>query len=474
MKKWGVLIFFSLLLFGMSTAWGDSNSDLQAQIKALQEQVAKLEAQQNQKTYQERNAELLKDMMTEVSGSPYHPAADTGITAGYDKRFFIKSTDDQFLLEFDTRLQFRHTYLKADDCGSSNNNSSASNFELERAKLFLSGHVMNNVKYKITLDGDDDSTNNAVLIQEYEVSYGFSPDLAVRVGRYKGPFSKQEITSSGAQMMVDRSLANEVFNISRTTGVELVGDLPMSDTSLNYRLGMYNGFKDEKHKPFTDYDNNPAVGGRIVLPLLGASTKDFANESDLMMHENPVMQLGASVIYNNSTDEETFIGGDEDNYRILVRDVNGDVTSVPAYGETTMFGLDLSYKHQGVSIILEGFLQHADLNGSLVDDAMGAGVVDSYKIDNYGWYAQAGVFVVPKTFELACRVGGVCIDDGPDAMEYAGGWNWYLSGQDLKLSMDCTYIDDMLPIDESSPNLYGSANSGDSLLMVRTQLQFQF
>ena len=95
----------------------------------------------------------------------------------------------------------------------------------------------------------------------------------------------------------------------------------------------------------------------------------------------------------------------------------------------------------------------------------------AHKIELKPNNAQAGYFVVPKKLELVSRVGGVHIDNTNDSYEFAGGWNYYIYGQDLKLSMDLTYIDD-LPITSSSANFDGVQNN--SLMMLRTQLQFQF
>ena len=138
--------FAVLMMLGCSLAFGASDVELQSQIAALQQRVAELETQQSTDAYQQRNAELMQQMLQELAHQPSQ-AADTGITAGYDKRFFIKSADDQFKLEFDTLLQIRHSYLLSDD-GDKNllsdgtrapdgngADSSGSGVELERARL---------------------------------------------------------------------------------------------------------------------------------------------------------------------------------------------------------------------------------------------------------------------------------------------------------------------------------------------------
>ena len=480
MKQWIALFTVGLMLLGYTTAYGEIDNETKSQIEALQKRVAELEAQQTDQAVKTRNAELIKDMLREMNNGSAGYAADTGVTAGYDKRFFIKSADDQFMLSFDTRLQVRHTYQKYDDCGGSDlsTRTSVSNAELERAKLILSGHVLKDLKYRIQLEADDDSRDDAWL-QEYEVSYSFMPEFGLKAGRYKGAFSRQEITSSGRQMMVDRSLANEVFTISRTSGAEVFGELPVGDEmDLHYRAGVSNGFRDERRLPLVEYDNNPAVTARVVLPMLGSSPSDFLNESDLEGHDNPVMQAGVSFAYNNARNEYSPAGGDEGVFRVIVPSSDGDMYTVNAYGEISMLAADIMIKCQGLSLIGDLYYQHANLDSAELPSSLGTGpfgpiTVDGDDFDNFGWTAQAGYFIIPQTFELVSRIGGLCIDSAGSIGEYAGGWNYYISGQDLKLSMDVTYIDDIPNgFADLSSNIFGIGD--ESLLMIRTQLQFQF
>jgi len=479
----------ALLLSGSLVAFGSDNADMQQQIQALQKRIAELEVQQSSQVVQQRNAELIRQLLKE-NAADVHPAADTGVTAGYDKRFFIKSTDDQFRLEIGTGLQFRHSYLFTDDgdsrvtseglraVGDAGVDSSSNGFELERARLLLKGHVLKNLQYLLQIDLDDDSGDGGIL-KDFWVAYSFIPEFGVKAGRFKSAFGKQETTSYANQMFVDRSLANEVFNIGRGTGAEVFGDIPVMDTKANWRVSIVNGFHDERNSVLGDNDNNPAVAARLAVPMLGATTADFVNESDLEGHDNLVSQIGTSFAYGNNTTEGHIAGGMDDNYIVLVGGGDGLTNGVTAGGEITMVGLDWAMKYQGLSVNLEGFFQHADLDSS--DPSYGFANqfgwardnfgVKGYELDNYGWIAQAGYFVIPGEFELVSRVSGVCVEDSNDSYEYAGGWNYYINGQDVKLSMDVSYIDDV-PVISSPANIVGVQNN--SLLLVRTQLQFQF
>jgi len=499
MKQW-IGIALAVLLPGWATARA-GDADLQAQVAALQQRIAQLEAQQSEQAVSQRNAELVGQMVRDLAQQSHGPAADTSVTAGYDKRFFIKSTDDQFKLELDTLLQFRHTYAYANDGDrrvtkygtawqydddwnpvdrARDLGTSASAFELERARVALLGHVLKDLNYRIVLEGDDDSRKGEYLY-EYELNYSFMPELGVRLGKYKAPFGKGEMVSNARQMLVDGSLANEVFNLDRATGVELFGTLNLGDVKPEYRAMMFNKFRGDNDAPFAQNDNSPSVAARLVTPLLGATSADFENESDLEFHENPVWQLGGSFAYANDRNENHFAGGESSAYPFLGKSgVDGQADVYRLGGEATMLGADVACKYLGLSVILEGFYQHLNPDDCLTgaDDFTGfgtnrsLGVLQGDSLDNYGWYAQAGYFVVPSTLELAARVGGVCVDNATDSYEYTGGWNWYLNkSQDLKLSMDLTYID-RLPIVSSSANYDGVQNQG--LFLVRTQLQFQF
>jgi len=489
MKKLVSLAIIALLTVASPVRAADDET--QAKFDAMQQQIDQLQAQLDQQILQQKNAELMQEMVGELMRQSRQSAADTALTAGYDRQFFIKSTDNQFELEFNTQLQFRHSYALIDDGNknlsreglpsSSDNDSSASAFELERARLEMQGHVLRDVNYAITMEMDDDDENQTTLL-DYELSHSFMSELGIVVGRYKAPFSKQYNTSSGRSMLIDRSLATTVFNIGRCTGVGLFGDSSLSDTKIHYQAGLFRGLGDAGNVPFSQNDNSPAVAARLSLPLLGATPDDFINESDLMMHKNPVMQIGTGFAYSNDRAEDHFSNGSSDNYDILVRSGDGRCNIVQLGGEVTLFGADVSYKYNGFSTTIEGYYQHANLDSDKVDfednfapveafsryDMYG---IDGMEIDNYGWYAQTGQFIVPRIFELAGRVGGVCVDNTNDSYEYAAGWNWYISEQDLKLSMDITYIDD-LPMVSSSTNFDGVQNN--SLLLIRTQLQFQF
>ncbi|MCP4711441.1 MAG: hypothetical protein GY869_22705, partial [Planctomycetes bacterium] len=447
-----------------------------------------LEAKQTDQAVQQRNAELLQKMVAEMKTDSPNLSQGTGMTAGYNNGFFIKTVDDQFLLKMNGMLQFRHSFLHTDD-GSSvldaegfkvgdpyGIDPSANGFELTRPRLKFSGHMLGNVKYMVQMEFADDNNNYGALL-DYMVYYSFTPELGIKVGQFKVPFSREYNIAATKLMLADRGYANAVYEAGRSTGVELFGAFDCGDTKMHYRAGVFNGLRDAGNRPIHDNDNNPTVAARVVMPLMGATPADFAMESDLAYHENAVIQLGAGMAYANNRTEDHLAGGVQDNYVVLGK--GGDCLSngIELGGELTMFTADIAYKHQGLSLILDGYYQDSDLDSAEAAfehdfgssrDAFG---IEGDSMQNWGWNFQAGYFLVPKEFELVSRVGGICVDGTNDALEFAGGWNWYLSGQNVRIAMDVTYIDDLM-VTNSGANLHGIQNN--ALLLIRTQLQFTF
>ena len=178
----------------------------------------------------------LAELEQRGNGGAEEPVTEAPILAGWDKKdgFFIRSSDNNFLLKIGGRLQLRYTYKGRDQRGEAPSTPEESGvddsfFEIERARISFSGHVLSpNLTYNYTLDGDTDGAG--VLDTFYAfVQYAASKSwwdnnlMTIGAGIWKPHFLRQEATSSGAQQFVDRSLANEFFNVSRNLGVWLEG-----------------------------------------------------------------------------------------------------------------------------------------------------------------------------------------------------------------------------------------------------------
>ena len=486
-----IVVTCALSAPGQDQGAAEQQAELEQTIRQLQARVAELESQVRhlRNTSRQQTDELVDKLAQEIRQSDGFSSGH--VTAGYNRGFYIKSADDDFKLQFSTRLQLRHYYARTDDGNDSlatdgtptadGSDADSSGLEFERVRLYLSGHVYEKLKYKIAMSmGDDDVTDGGAgsnaRLYGYSLSYAFNPAFGLRLGRYKGAFGKHENVSSARLAMIDRSLANEIFNIGRATGLEASGRLQLAQQPLHYRLGIYNSLQGDFEEAAKDHDNSPAVATRIELPLATATLSDFKAESDLSRAPTLRQMFGFSAAFTDDRSEDNVPGGNSDSFEFLGPSiVDGRTDIFELGGRMVMLGADYSLKYRGLSFLLEGFAQYIDVNASEVSDesdfgnATRTGLAAS-SLENYGWHVQSGYMLTEK-FELLARTSGIYVDSANDSREVAAGWNWYFDQHDLMLSMDVTYIDD-LPSIASSANFDGIQNN--SLLLVRTQLQFQF
>lgn len=445
-------------------------------IAELQEQVqrpdASLEAARVDQV-RELVREVMRDSEFRESLFP-----DT-VQVGYDKGFYLRSADEQFLLKINGRLAMRYTYYNDQKRNRSvavrQRFSDRSGLEIERLRVGFSGHLWGkDLTYRIEADGDTDGQNRWET-QYAWVAYKFADELRVRVGLFKVPFGRQETGSSSRLMLVDRGLANEVFNLDRSVGVVVFGAL--LDKKLDYWVAVTNGWHDANDRfgrsdPDREMDQNPAVVVRAVWHAVGKYGK---GESDLSYHEDPAVDVGLSFAYMDDN-------GDAGNPGIVYaipdffRDGFGGFGGVDSHGTNiTQFGADAGFKWRGLAATAEYWLKIVDVSDTNLLGLAAPYFVATANDDTshqQGAQVQLGYFLIPKKLELAGRVGAVW-DIGPGSegvWEYAGGVNYYLQGHNCKLQVDVTKINE-LPIRGSSANF---VDVNDDVTMFRAQLQVKF
>lgn len=111
-------------------------------------------------------------------------------------------------------------------------------FLLRRARVTLGGRaLLPALSFKLQLGFD----RGAVTLKDGWLEYALIDDvLELRVGQWKRPFSRQQITSGFAQQFVDRAITNSAFDAGRDIGIALKNNYERSPT-FEYVLGVFNG-----------------------------------------------------------------------------------------------------------------------------------------------------------------------------------------------------------------------------------------
>jgi hypothetical protein len=106
----------------------------------------------------------------------------------------------------------------------------------------------------------------------------------VRMGHWKKPFSREELRSSSALLLVDRGRLSDQFGPSslayqeRDLGVAVLGDFYEAEIPVEYQFGIFNG---TGANTATDADSRKSFVGRIeTIPIAGLSLGANANLTD--------------------------------------------------------------------------------------------------------------------------------------------------------------------------------------------------
>ena len=152
-----------------------------ARIDALQQQVAaNAQADMNAARVEQMKQQIREVLSEKEFRESLMP---TTVSAGYDNGFFIRSSDDKFLMKFNGQLQFRYTYYAT---GSRNRyllpgfkQHDRSGFDIVRLNFDISGHAYTkDLTYFIELGSSAPNGYNTALNYGW-VNYRFLDEFQV-------------------------------------------------------------------------------------------------------------------------------------------------------------------------------------------------------------------------------------------------------------------------------------------------------
>lgn len=357
-------------------------------------------------------------------------ATEDGGFAGWDDGFRFESADGAHALEISNRVQVRFTQEDPDfgeDKGS---------FRVARYKLKFEGHVYEHWSFKLqaNLAGGSIAGENERLLEDAWLEYTRQRWARPGVGQAKAWFGRQELTSSGKQQFVDRSIASRRFAASRQIGASLTGW--NEEHTFEYDVGLYNG---ESINETENLDDEFMTVARVVFMPFGQLELE---ESSLDRPENPKLAVGAAALMNSVP-------------RSLTPPVGGPLTVDEGVDR---YGAEVAFKLRGFNAVGEYYAETTEL----ASVAAGGGIMIQ-DVDTDGYYAQAG-WLFPNDIEIAARVSEISPDvQGPSADETESGIavSYYVERHDYKVQADYRKLSD-----DGDP----AADSNE----LRVQLQLSF
>jgi hypothetical protein len=136
------------------------------------------------------------------------------IEVGYSNGFFVRTQDDLFSLKFNIRTQFLFFV-------ENEGNETDTSFDIRRLWISFRGNAFRPwFKYLLILEASGD-----VQLLDYFMDAAKFTQAVPRVGQYRVPFNREELTDPFNLQLVDNSILNQEFSLGRHIGVGLGGIL---------------------------------------------------------------------------------------------------------------------------------------------------------------------------------------------------------------------------------------------------------
>jgi phosphate-selective porin OprO and OprP len=359
-----------------------------------------------------------------------------GATGGHDGHFFLASEDKSFKLQIAGQIQLRYLVNVRDNVP--NDDDLTVGFQTRRTKIAFSGKIHDNFYYKV--NGAFSRSSGLFALEDAYAGYKIDDNWKIRWGQFKEGFLREELISSSKQLLIDRSMVNEVFNQDRSQGVEV----DYRNDQFHLTCSISDGFNsDNTAFNASKADISLTARGEVLFVGDWKQFKDFTSKRG----SDRAVMLGAAAHYEKAPD----IGGSTE-------------------AEMVSYTVDLSYEDNGWNA-------YAAFIGRNITDA---GNVSGVDVDTYGVVVQGGVYLT-EHWELFARFDDFFNDNsvGDDFATVSFGVNNYIYGHAAKFSLDAQwYLDDISgaggAIGANTGIGYLGNGTEDGEFVVRAQFQLLF
>jgi len=351
-------------------------------------------------------------------------AQDNDFKAYWKNGLRVESNDGDFKFKFGGRIHLDGMTVFPDaviDTMIENR----SGVEFRRLRLYSSGLVFGNVKYKLQLDfaGGD------VLLKDVYITITKIPFVGnIQIGQFKEPLGLELLTSSNYITMIERSLSNPLFP-DRKTGIMLFNHV--LDQRMTWAAGYFN--------PSDDFGKY--VGSKYHLTGRLTGLPIYRNDEKYR-----VLHLGAGYSFQYEDNEEYVLKSRPESHllpTIALAVIDHAKNVNVATGELALvlgpFHLQTEYAMTIAQTSENSQLQNDYYYFHAYHGIMSWFITGEHK--NYDTKSAAFRRVSPKknfgkeggagAFELAARYSNIDLDDtdirGGYVSNISLGLNWYLN-----------------------------------------------
>lgn len=369
------------------------------------------------------------------------PPAKPAVSYEPGRGVVFRTPDDQFEASLGFNLQMRYTHF---DFDSATTGVDTNEFRVRRFKLYMNGFALDpRLTWRFQADF---AAPSARIFDDGWLNWKFSDAASVQGGQYKTPYSRQELFNDGVLQFPERALATDAFKPSRDIGVMAAGSL--GNGVFGYQAGVFGGGGQNTVR----IDSHVMPVARLVWNVIGTMGN---SEMDVQDHPTPALSVGVDGFLNNIHKTAA------KEIDVLVLNYTGAAgwvgRNLPAFEtddeiEIKSWELESQFKWRGLSLQGEYYVGQAK------------GSVSGARVYAYGWYAQAGYFILPKRLDIAARYSFVdynrsLSNDGVSIINSAA--TYYFRANNLKLVIDYS---------RTHRQRAGKAPANDQAILVQAQL----
>ena len=295
----------------------------------------------------------------------------TDYNVTWNHGFKFSGQNNDFNLKFGGRIMNDWGWFSKDDGVQDSIGDLSGGTEFRRARLFNSGTIYSNIRYKLQLDfAGGEAEAKDIFIEVTKIPFAGN----IKVGHFKEPFGLETQTSSKYISFMERSFAT-VYAPSRNTGLMLHNTYLQS--RLSWQLGWFKNADD-----FGSYTSlNPDEGNSLTARIAGLPFKN--NENNRLLH------LGLGYSYRGKMDEPYNISARPEAHLAEKYVTTGDIKDP---NKVSLFNTELAFVSGPFALQGELFRSSVAVNS------------ESYALD--GGYAQISYVVTGEDKAYKNPAGG--------------------------------------------------------------------
>lgn len=317
------------------------------------------------------------------------------------------------------RIQLQYHLQDPDD------DDSTDSLFFRRLRPYIEGSIHKNWTGKFQFDYGKSANDNEVSVKDAYMQYKGIENLKITVGNANFPFSRELLTSSKKQQLVERTFVGDhnYGTPDRTLGVHVTGGLLENQLTFGASVAASDIDPDVKKLDFdtpvnrnSDFNQGWIVGARADYHPFGYLKME---QGDFKREQIKATVGLAAFTWSNDDDNNSYTADG-----ISTSSGKADIDSV------TGFEISAAVRGYGVSVDAEYNLFHAET----IDNSFTGGLFKEGETDLENMAIEGGYMLVPDKLEL---VAGYQVQD---ADNYAEQWirtslgvNYFFAKHDIKL-----------------------------------------